>query len=70
MKTHRCPDCQTGWRYAEDMPDRRLHPHRHGLVQCPTCNGTGRVVGQDRKTVSFSWNSDGAAHIRLVPQIH
>ncbi|MBF0247559.1 MAG: hypothetical protein HQL36_05740 [Alphaproteobacteria bacterium] len=46
-----CPDCATGWRYAEDLVGLRTqeHRHRHGLVPCPTCAGTGRIVGAVEK---------------------
>src|SRR3989339_1337012 len=49
MKITRCPDCSTGWLYAEDLPKRHHHnlSHDHGLVKCPTCNGHGRVLEPD-----------------------
>lgn len=46
MQFHLCPDCETGWRYADELPGYHgLSPH-HGLVRCPTCGGTGRLTGQ------------------------
>lgn len=49
MKITRCPDCSTGWLYAEDLPKRHHHnlSHDHGLVKCPTCNGQGRMLEPD-----------------------
>ena len=49
MKITRCPDCSTGWLYAEDLPQRHHHnlSHEHGLVKCPTCNGQGRMLEPD-----------------------
>jgi hypothetical protein len=62
MKINRCPDCSTGWLYAEDLPKKHHHlslQHDHGLVKCPTCNGMGRVLEPDdplimRATVTAS----------------
>lgn len=39
-----CPDCQTGWVYADDL----LPPaYLDGLVPCPTCDGRGSVDVED-----------------------
>lgn len=51
MKITHCPDCTTGWRYVEDLPDRDLYPRTRGLVRCPTCNGQGRTLEPDEYAV-------------------
>jgi len=53
MTINHCPDCTTGWRYVDDLPDRHLHRQAHGLVPCPTCNGQGRLVEPDQSSKRF-----------------
>jgi hypothetical protein len=57
MTIKHCPDCTTGWRYVDDLPDRHLHRQSHGLVPCPTCKGQGRIIEPEqtkRQTGLFS----------------
>jgi hypothetical protein len=65
MKIRRCPDCSTGWRYAEDLPSVRYQqPAHHGLVPCPTCSGTGRVLEPDDSPVKFSDEAFKRRHVK------
>lgn len=61
MKIKRCPDCSTGWCYAEDLPKKHRHalPHHHGLVKCPTCNGQGRMLEPDDTPVKATVTASG-----------
>lgn len=46
MEFRSCPDCETGWRYADELPGYHRLPGQEGLVRCPTCGGSGRVTRQ------------------------
>jgi hypothetical protein len=66
MKIKHCPDCTSGWRYADDLPVGHSHVHAHGLVSCPTCHGEGRVIEHDEQSVSASGRESAFANVALV----
>jgi len=35
-----CPDCGSGWRYADELQGSNT---ARGLVLCPTCRGRGNI---------------------------
>lgn len=52
MRDSFCPDCDSGWRYADEVPENQ--GKRQGLVPCPTCHGTGRPQTPDRPPISMT----------------
>ncbi|MEO5336198.1 MAG: hypothetical protein H7841_04780 [Magnetospirillum sp. WYHS-4] len=53
MQFHSCPDCETGWRYADELAARHRTGAQGGLVRCPTCGGTGRIDGRQYLSARF-----------------
>lgn len=52
MITRPCPHCETGWRRADELVGPSAIVAGPRLVPCPTCQGSGRVMG-DGETVEF-----------------
>lgn len=47
MNARPCPQCETGWLRADELPGAAGLPVGNRLIPCPSCLGSGQILGDD-----------------------
>ena len=51
-------------RDRKDGKDKTFHPKKYGMVACPLCNGSGRLVNKSNGLKEVCLKCGGFGHIR------
>jgi DnaJ-class molecular chaperone len=51
-------------RGRKDGKDKNFHPKRYGMVVCPLCNGSGRLVNEPGGLKEVCLKCGGFGHIK------